>query len=283
MEIQETTSALGLPIVLSLNPFTKGWQGYVGIDKSHPLFGKNYSDRIKNVDMQEEKSNEEWIESRGVISLFAEALRPDDGTTSPGMQFSVHGGITYAGYSYWNRKETKVISTKNLTRYKRVLRLRHLTGNDLFAHYQRRGISTHKYLHLDDGEEWKLKAALQNPESVNEHPMFPAAWRVHEVYQWTTTQPKPKHVTAVKNGKNFWPDEITKTSNYVVDSVNDKVFAGDDRFWWFGWDCGHAGDEGADFTPERAKRECERLAEQLFFYKQLFDDGNSDRKNDKGL
>lgn len=67
--------------------------GYVGIPKSHPLYGKNYSDTLKAKARDVEG---EPIGKRGIMSLFAFPKDPDDAIQMD-VYFNVHGSLTYAG------------------------------------------------------------------------------------------------------------------------------------------------------------------------------------------
>lgn len=64
--------------------------GYVGIPKSHPLYGKNYSDylEIKKEDLKNRKIS-------GVFSLLCACLDKDERIRIEAY-FQCHGGITFA-------------------------------------------------------------------------------------------------------------------------------------------------------------------------------------------
>ena len=64
--------------------------GYVGVPKTHSLYGKDYSDylEIKKEDIKDK-------EVSGILSLFAAAFDEDDRIRIE-TYFNCHGGITYA-------------------------------------------------------------------------------------------------------------------------------------------------------------------------------------------
>lgn len=62
--------------------------GYVGIDKRHPLHGRDYSEDCPELAFPETES----VGKRGLIPLIC-----SNGKASPDVVFDVHGGITYAG------------------------------------------------------------------------------------------------------------------------------------------------------------------------------------------
>ena len=68
--------------------------GYVGVNKDHPLYGKDYEDHL-NITMSEMEGQP--IGKRNIISIFAQAF---DDTENVMIEtfFDVHGGITYAGH-----------------------------------------------------------------------------------------------------------------------------------------------------------------------------------------
>lgn len=75
--------------------FTFHWCGYVGTPKTHPLYGKSYSDKMA---ITEELRNKKYDESRTpVISLLCASINEHD--VSLDLFFEVHGGTTYADNS----------------------------------------------------------------------------------------------------------------------------------------------------------------------------------------
>lgn len=73
------------------------WCGYVGVDKSHPWFEKDYSHTIKvSKEVSERPIN---VDKIGVINLFCAAGNADaikDGYLDIVLAIDVHGGLTYA-------------------------------------------------------------------------------------------------------------------------------------------------------------------------------------------
>jgi len=75
---------------------SRAWCGYVGLPKSHPLFGKSYSDTIK--------APKERIERTGVdcgvfpifFAAFASDAEKEAGIFRLDVLLDVHGGITFA-------------------------------------------------------------------------------------------------------------------------------------------------------------------------------------------
>lgn len=68
--------------------------GYVGVNKEHLLYGKNYSDELPSELVSKwQEIMKGPIGKRGVIDLLGLAL----GKTVIGLLFDVHGGITYSG------------------------------------------------------------------------------------------------------------------------------------------------------------------------------------------
>lgn len=66
--------------------------GYVGIDKKHPLFGKNYNEHLECLKPLYEKALNEPIGVKGIIPLICH--QKDNMTMD--VVFDVHGSITYA-------------------------------------------------------------------------------------------------------------------------------------------------------------------------------------------
>ena len=65
--------------------------GYVGVDKSSPLFEIDYQTDLKKPELLKELK-QTTFGKRGVIPFFCW----DDKTVSPEILFNVHGGITYS-------------------------------------------------------------------------------------------------------------------------------------------------------------------------------------------
>lgn len=64
--------------------------GYVGVSKTHSLYGKDYDEKIEISDVKKQEFERSDIGKRGIIPfLFRENITID-------TFFDVHGGITYA-------------------------------------------------------------------------------------------------------------------------------------------------------------------------------------------
>jgi len=72
------------------------WCGYVGLSKSHKLYGKDYGDLIK---VPKKIINRKVdVDKIGVINLLCvDKKNLDNGKLELGMAFDAHGGITFAG------------------------------------------------------------------------------------------------------------------------------------------------------------------------------------------
>jgi len=69
--------------------------GYVGLSKTHFLYGVEYDEEIKISEEAKENLKKSDIGKRGILSIF----RFDGETITPEIFFNVHGGITYAAGS----------------------------------------------------------------------------------------------------------------------------------------------------------------------------------------
>ena len=67
--------------------------GYVGVPKSHPLYGKGYGDIMP--DVKKSDLGEEPIGDRGIMSVFCAAGDGEDVRLD--LYFDVHGSLTYSG------------------------------------------------------------------------------------------------------------------------------------------------------------------------------------------
>ena len=67
--------------------------GYVAVDKSHPLYGMEYSTDCKVLKQRLKEIQDGPVGKRGIVSLFCW----DGKTASPDIVFDVHGGLTYSG------------------------------------------------------------------------------------------------------------------------------------------------------------------------------------------
>ena len=68
--------------------------GYVGIDKTHPLYGIKYNAEIEITENKKKALLKGEVGKRGVISLFSYSLHEK---ITPEILFDVHGGITFSG------------------------------------------------------------------------------------------------------------------------------------------------------------------------------------------
>jgi hypothetical protein len=68
--------------------------GYVSIDKTSRLYGKDQSDYL---DVNKEELYGEEVGKRSPISILLAALDDDNDSVTIGLYFNVHGGITYCG------------------------------------------------------------------------------------------------------------------------------------------------------------------------------------------
>jgi hypothetical protein len=67
--------------------------GYVGIDKTHPLYGVEYYENPEVLQRHLERLKTQPTGERGALSIFCW----DGESVSPEMLFNVHGSITYSG------------------------------------------------------------------------------------------------------------------------------------------------------------------------------------------
>jgi len=70
--------------------------GYVGISKSHPLYGKHYSDHCECLKEVWEEAKKGPVGDRGVMVLFSLMCGVGD-EASPDRVFDVHGSLTFSG------------------------------------------------------------------------------------------------------------------------------------------------------------------------------------------
>lgn len=239
------------------NKFNNGHQGYVNIQKDHPLFKLHYGDQCplvkSDIVIEAEMSNaEKAIEDVGVMNLFRSMFYDKNNTDNNymneiSMQFHVHGGLTYSGISYWDCNIydiDEVIVDDDVYRFMKLTKLVNKTGNELYLYYSK---EFNKFCTFDDKE---------CEENLN-HKNYIAAKRVNDTYN-----------IAVKELKKYNKKlELKTTDNlsYIefgyLSSTNQ--FSCYENDWWFGWDCNHYGDYPEDFTEDRAKQECERLIDQF--------------------
>jgi hypothetical protein len=69
--------------------------GYVGIPKTHPLYGVSYGDQSPILMMQ--NIADENIGERGILPIVCFAFNENKEHMTPDTYFNVHGGITYSG------------------------------------------------------------------------------------------------------------------------------------------------------------------------------------------
>lgn len=67
--------------------------GYVGVPKSHPLYGKEYGDPMPEITQKD--LDDEPIGKRGIVPIFLFACGSRD-TVSLDLYFDIHGGLTYS-------------------------------------------------------------------------------------------------------------------------------------------------------------------------------------------
>ena len=67
--------------------------GYVGVPRSHPLYGKNYSANLKCLDALYKKAMTGPIGKRGALSVMCAV----SGRKSMDIVFNVHGSVTFSG------------------------------------------------------------------------------------------------------------------------------------------------------------------------------------------
>jgi len=67
--------------------------GYIGIDKTHCLYGVGYGERADVLQKYIDNLKESDVEKRGVVDVFCW----DGEEVYPSILFNVHGGITYSG------------------------------------------------------------------------------------------------------------------------------------------------------------------------------------------
>lgn len=75
----------------------KAWCGYVGVSPSHPLFNKDYDERVPVPSREKLEVN-----PTAIMATFLEALHEDDGCCSISVLANVHGGLTYAHPAWWD-------------------------------------------------------------------------------------------------------------------------------------------------------------------------------------
>lgn len=66
--------------------------GYVGVNKTHPLYGVHYGDNPKILQKKLKELKKQQIGKRGIIDVVCF----DGRTVTPAIYFNVHGGITYS-------------------------------------------------------------------------------------------------------------------------------------------------------------------------------------------
>lgn len=87
----------GLPCVIHRNPYAGNLCGYVGVDKTHPWHGKNYSDYVKQADLAVDFDTRKIDDRVSTIALFClDGEKLEAGEVSLDVGVAVHGGLTYA-------------------------------------------------------------------------------------------------------------------------------------------------------------------------------------------
>lgn len=64
-----------------------------------------------------------------------------------------------------------------------------------------------------------------------------------------------------KSDAGMWPISLALVAHGGITFAS--TFDHDKELWWFGFDCGHAGDTAENCPPEYVKAQTKRLAEQL--------------------
>ncbi len=205
------------------NDFSKGWQGYVGVPKGHPLYGKEYSEILPlNIDQSLLQTPEQLQENKGIIPTFLSMFGDEDFGKSIAYQFNVHGGITYAGYAYWDVKEIEKPIHPKTNKFIKAIKLQHLTGNELFSHYYKKEDSIAKQ-------------------------------RVNNVYE------SVKRLIGYLNIDILQPNQYAAMCK--DGSVIFKEYVDDN--WYFGWDSAHYGDTKENCDYDYAVEQTEKLKTQI--------------------
>ncbi len=205
------------------NRFSKGWQGYVGIAKGHPLHEKLYTDILPlHTDQSLLQSPEEIAENKGIIPAFIAMFGDEDFSKSIAYQFNVHGGITYSGYGYWNTKEIETPTHPKANKLIKAIKLKDRTGNELFSYYRQKEDSIAKQRITDVYESLKRLVGYLELQVLQSN-------------QYATLH----------------NDGSVKFKEYV------------DDHWYFGWDSSHYGDTEESCTHEYAVEQTERLKKQI--------------------
>ncbi|MFM2393093.1 MAG: hypothetical protein RLZZ546_1075 [Bacteroidota bacterium] len=205
------------------NDFSKGWQGYVGVPKGHPLHGKSYTDILPlHIDQSLLQTPEQLVENKGAIPAFLAMFGDEEFGKSIAYQFNVHGGITYSGYTYWDVKEIDIPSHPKAKKLIKAIKLRNRTGNELFSHYYKKEDSI----------------AKERISSVHESLDRLIGYLEIEVLQ------SNQYAAMYKDG-------TVKFKEYVDDN------------WYFGWDSAHYGDTAESCPYEYAVEQTEYLKKQI--------------------
>lgn len=205
------------------NSHSKGWQGYVGVPKGHPLHGKKYSEILPfHVEQSLLQTPEQLADNKGIIPAFLAMFGDDDFGKSIAYQFNVHGGITYSGYGYWNVKEIETPEREKAKRLIKAYKLQNRTGNELFMHYYKREDSI----------------AKQRVTNVYESVKRLIGYLEIEVLE-------PNQYAGVFSGTEV------KFMEYVEPE------------WYFGWDSAHCGDTAENCDYDYAVEQTEYLKTQI--------------------
>ena len=76
--------------------FNKHWCGYVGVDKTHPLYEVEYCIETPILTEIGEKAMLKPLGDRSIITAFIAAMRPQTGLYRPDEVFDVHGSLTFS-------------------------------------------------------------------------------------------------------------------------------------------------------------------------------------------
>lgn len=85
------TTEAGFPAIINYHKELGFYCGYIGIPRSHPLYGASYHEPNKYIRPMDD---DEPIGKRGIMPVFF--ARDMQAQFQPDVAFNVHGGITYA-------------------------------------------------------------------------------------------------------------------------------------------------------------------------------------------
>lgn len=240
--------------VLLNNRHNEGIQGYVEIKKGHPLFRLKYTDESplpKNkvlFDSEFSKNPDELIENYGAFAVLMSVFDNKDLSNVIAYNFRVHGGITFSGPSYWDKKKYSIDDFKEKEEIKKIVKLsklRSYAGNDLYSYYKEQLEFSQK---IDDENK---KLFYRNQLESLQKRYFKIS-QAEENYKPTLT---------LKSGITY--------KDYLYNVKEEVLYCYDDN-WYYGWDCNHFGDTKEEFDEERGHQECQKLIDQLTAWTELY-------------